>query len=211
MIVCQERYASAISEAIQNLGIEATARDLASLVLFAGYGLATHPSGWWFIVRTPLNPTDAGMDAEDLPPIKIHGLSATQAGIGLSVLRRIDQIQAGRRHNAQRLMDQLVEFDFVNVPVIAPDAEPVFLRLPIVVDGEERTDELFDLLSKKGIGVSRSYWRSLPDLFSGVLLSDEQDFPGATRLARCLLTLPTHAYLREGDIERIAGAFRAVN
>jgi hypothetical protein len=30
-------------------------------------------------------------------------------------------------------------------------------------------------------------------------------------LASCLLTLPTHAYLKEQDFERIASAFRAVD
>ncbi len=210
VIISQAHCAPAVSKAVGDLGIEASKRNFSSLVLFAGYGLATRPSGWWFVVRSPMNPTDAGMDAKDLPPVKIHGMSAAQAGIGLSVLARIDEIQTVRRRNAQRLMAQLAAFDFVNVPAIAADAEPVFLRLPIVVEGEERANRLFDLLSKEGIGVSRSYWRSLPDLFSGVLPSDEQDFPGATRLARCLLTLPTHAFLREEDFERVTWAFQAV-
>ena len=32
---------------------------------------------------------------------------------------------------------------------------------------------------------------------------------GASRLARCLLTLPTHAYLKEEDMARITDAFQA--
>ena len=211
VIVCQERCAPVISKAIQDSGIQAVTWDMASLLLFAGYGLATHPVGWWFVARTPLNPNDAGMDAEALPPINLRGLSAIQAGIGMSILTRLDQILAVRRDNAPRLMAQLAEFDFVNLPEIAPGAEPVFLRLPFVVKGEERANRLFDLLSREGVGVSRSYWRTLPDLFSAVVPSDEQDYPGASCLASCLLTLPTHAYLREEDFERIAEAFRAVN
>jgi hypothetical protein len=211
VIVSQERYAPVISKAIQDSGIQAVRWDIASLLLFMVYGLVTHPVGWWFVARTPLNPNDAGMDAETLPPIDLGRLSATQAGIGMSILARLDQILAVRRDNARRLMAQLAEFDFVNLPEIAPGAEPVFLRLPFVVEGEERTNRLFDLLSREGIGVSRSYWRTLPDLFSSVVPSDEQDYPGAACLANCLLTLPTHAYLKEEDFARIGSAFHALN
>ena len=211
VIVSQERCALAIMEVIREWVPEPVHLDIGTLSLFLGYGVATHPTGWWFVVRTPLNPADFGMDVETLPPIDFRGLSAAQAGIGTSILARLDRIQAVCRRNARWLMAQLAEFGFVTVPQIAPDAEPVFLRLPIVVEGEERTNRLFDLLSREGLGVSRSYWRTVPELYSDLFSSDGKDFPGALRLARCLLTLPTHAYLREEDFERIVVAFQAVD
>jgi hypothetical protein len=36
---------------------------------------------------------------------------------------------------------------------------------------------------------------------------DGQHYPGAMRLATCLLTLPTHAYLTEADFARIFRVF----
>lgn len=211
VIVSQERCAPAISEAIQDTAIEPVRWDIASLILFAGYGLVTNPVAWWFAVRTPLNPAEEGMDIDTLHPIRLGVLSAVQAGIGASILARLDEIENARRENARRLLTLLGEFDFVTLPEIAPDAEPRFLRLPFVVKGEELANRLFDMLSGQGIGVSRSYLRTLPDLFSGVVPSNGQEFPGASSLASCLLTLPTHAYLREEDVARIAGTFHAVN
>lgn len=211
VIVSQERCGPAISEAMRESVTEAARWDIGSLALFLGYGLATRPRGWWFVVRTPLNPAGTGMEVEKLPFIRLGRLSAAQAGIGTSILARLAQIHATRRRNAWRLMAQLTEFDFVTLPEISPGAEPVFLRLPIVVEGKKRTNRLFDLLWREGIGVSRSYWRTLPDLFSGVLPSNGEEFPGASRLAACLLTLPTHSYLGEEDFARIAHAFQAVD
>lgn len=211
VIVSQERSAPAISEAIGHRVGEAARWDIGSLVLFLGYGLATHPRGWWFVVRTRLDPARTVMDVQNLPPIRLRGLSAVQAGIGISMLERLAQIHETRRRNAQRLIVQLAAFDFVRLPEISPSAEPVFLRLPIVVDGEERANSLFNLLWRQGIGIGRPYRRTLADLFSHVLGSNGKDFPGALRLAACVLTLPTHSYLREGDFARIVQAFRAVD
>jgi perosamine synthetase len=211
VIVSRERCGPAIAEVVREWVSDPARLDIGALALLSGYGVATHPVGWWFVVRTPLNPANDRMDVEALPSIDLGGLSAVQAGIGASMLARLGRIQSVCRHNARRLMAQLAELDSVAVPEIAPDAEPVFLRLPVVVQDQERANRLFELLSREGIGVGRSYRRTMPDLFPNVFPSDGEDFPGAARLATCLLTLPTHAYLREEDFARISRVFAAVD
>lgn len=209
VIVSQERCAAAIAEAMQETISGQTGQALAPLVMFAGYGAATHPTGWWLVARTKLNPADEGMDVNALPPVQLHGLAPVYAALGAAILRRLAEIQDTGRQNARWMISRLAELDFAGLPYIPPEAEPVFLRLPIILDSEERADRLYDLLWQEGIGISRSYRRSLPDLFSDLLHTDERDFPGASRLARCLLTLPTHAYLKEEDMARITDAFQA--
>jgi dTDP-4-amino-4,6-dideoxygalactose transaminase len=212
VIVASERCSQTIAEVVQAWPdhSKSALQSLRSLMWFAGYGLATRPAAWWLIAHTPLNPASEGMDLEALPPIRLHGLSAVQAAIGHSILGRIDHQQAIWRRNARRLAAILTEFDYVQQPEVAEGTEPVFLRFPFVVDSPERTSVLYDRLGKKGIGVSRSYLRALPDLYSERLGLDPSGFPGAARLAKCLLTLPTNSYLRERDFARIAQAFREV-
>jgi perosamine synthetase len=211
VIVSEERVAPVISEVIDEAVCGTAAPNITDLALFLGYGVMTRPTGWWFVQRTSLNPADAGMDTKSLPPIHFAALSAAQAGIGSSILARVDQVQMIGRRNARRLMSQLTEYDFVTVPQIASDSEPVFLRLPVVVENEALANRLYDLLLQEGIGVSRSYWRTVPGLFPDLFSVNGRHFPGATRLAQCLLTLPTHAYLQERDFDRIAGAFETVD
>jgi dTDP-4-amino-4,6-dideoxygalactose transaminase len=209
VIVARKNCSQAISDVIQLEVARLKSIDLISVPIYLGYGIATHPLTWWLISKTPWNPADAGMDIEELDPIHLGSMSATKAGIGVSILTRMRSIQAVCIQNAGRLIEQLKNFDFVSVPVIHPNAEPVFLRLPIIMEDEKSANRLFTKLSKEGIGVSRSYWRTIPELFANVIPSVEEDFTGATKLAKCLLTLPTHPYLTEKDFEKIAASFQA--
>jgi perosamine synthetase len=209
VIVAQERCAAAIGEVIRESVRPSPSWDVGSLALFLGYGLATHPRGWWFVTRSPLDPARRATDLQSLRPIRLTGLSAVQAGIGASILGRVDAVQAVRRRNASLLMNALSGFYFVSFPEISQGAEPVFLRLPIVVDDEERADRLLDLLRRRGIGAGRPYRIPLPYLLDDAPQLEDRDFPGASLLSSRLLTLPTHPYLDEDDIDRIAGTFRA--
>jgi dTDP-4-amino-4,6-dideoxygalactose transaminase len=125
------------------------------------------------------------------------------------MLERLDGVQATCRRNARHLIDLTAEFTFVDVPTIARGAEPAFLRLPVLVDSQARASRLFDLLVQEGIGVSRSYGLTVAEMYTNVFPFEESDYPGASRVARCLLTLPTHAYLEDTDLVRLAGAFCA--
>jgi perosamine synthetase len=210
VIISQKRCASAIAETMLDSVPPSPPWDIRSLVLFFGYGLATHPRGWWFVTRSPLDPAREAADLQSLPPIILRGLSAVQAGIGSSLLGRLDHVQAIRRRNADLLMAELSDSDFVSFPEISKGAQPVFLRLPLVADGGARADRLVGLLSRRGIGAGRPYRTPLADLIADVCRLEDRNFPGASHLSSRLLTLPTHPYLGEDDIGRIVDAFRSL-
>lgn len=203
IIFTKDKYATYLSETIDAVLPGGIKRDFASIFRYLAYGLATTPTAWWFIFRSPFNPASDGMDLEALSSIKMENPSAVQAGIGISILNRIEQITSIRRDNAQRLINLLSSYDFVRTPRIFEGGRPIFLRLPIIVDDQPRADLLYDLLSRKGIGVSRSYYRTLPEMFARSITTDLTKFPGAKHLAECMLTLPTHHYLDENDFIRI--------
>jgi perosamine synthetase len=208
-IVAKAHCAGAIEEVVRAEASEPPGTDTGALLRLVGYSLATRPFAWWFVVRTPLNPAYDGRDVASLPPIRLQRLSSSLAAIGSSMLGRLGGVQAVCRRNARRLMDLLTGFAFVQVPTVSCEAVPVYLRLPVLVDSRARASRLFDLLAREGIGVSRSYGVTVAELYAGRLPFVESQYPGACRVAQCLLTLPTHAYLGDRDFERIAGAFRA--
>ncbi|MCP4362239.1 MAG: hypothetical protein GY796_29890 [Chloroflexi bacterium] len=213
VIISQDGLDSDIAKIVAQSIKPSTSLDIRSLALFFGYGMAVRPLPWWFITRTSLNPAGAGMDVNALPPIQMTGFSATQAGIGASILERAKQTNAIRRRHARQLMSQLATFDFITFPQISPEAEPVFLRLPLVARNKEIADQLFQTLWEAGLGVSRSYTKTLPDLFASQLnlsIDKRSNFPGAKRLADCLLTLPTHSYMSDEDTLRIVKAFQTI-
>lgn len=207
VILAGERCAEALAETV-NENIEQRQRfDFGSLAAYLGYSIATQPFSWWFVDRSPFNPADQGMDVEKLPAINLQGMSGVQAGIASSIFQRLPKINTLRRAIAHRLVNMLGEFSFIQIPEIPSGANPVFLRLPFIVDQRTTGERLFDSLRKQGLGISKSYFRTLPELFSGQINTQARDYPNATRLAECLYTLPTHAYVNEDDFENIQRVF----
>jgi len=117
-----------------------------------------------------------------------------------------DMINRQRRENAGRIIERLNEIELVHIPLPTPMGEPIYLRLPLLVDDEERRERLFRRLWQAGVGVGRMYRYPLPHYFPQ---ATTDTYPGASYVARHLLTLPTHHYLTGADVEHIARAFQA--
>lgn len=203
VVLCRAPYAATLAETVGALSTGELKRGPSALFAFLAYGIATRPAAWWFVARSALNPAAAGMQVAQLPPIELDGQSGAHAALGNSILSRLELLMARRRCNARRLRSVLGGYDYVSVSPVPADAEPAYLRLPFIVGFPDRAQTLYDLLFAAGIGASRSYTHSLPELFADQLNVSASGYPGAGCLARCLLTLPTHHYLQERDIETI--------
>ncbi len=203
IIVAKEPLLPAIEQTIKCFNPSTPRFDVSSLLMFIAYGIGTHPIGWWFISRSPLNPAHEGMKVNSLPTIRINGLSTIQSALGLSLLERLTKIQEIWQSNAQKMIRIMHNFEFLTIPKIHPKAKPVFLRLPIILNDETQANELYSILWREGIGVSKSYYRTLPDLFPAYTGQWKNKYPGADHLAKCLLTLPTNSYLTETDLHTL--------
>ena len=107
-------------------------------------------------------------------------------------------------------MDLLAGFDYFHFPEIPSNADPIFLRLPFVVNNIGDGERIFKILKQAGIGVSRSYFRTLPELYRDQIPANPDDYPGAVHLAHNLYTLPTHSYLKEEEFSRIMDIFHLI-
>jgi len=185
------------------------ARGWIDLPLLVGYGLATNPTGWWLISRSPYNPAIERSHAA-LPSLDFERMRSAQVGISLSLLQRLDEINAARRAKARQLSERLVCFSWASIPAEPPEGRSIYLRLPVMIDHPERADRLFAALHQRGIGVSRSYTWTLPGRFPTPAAKDGS-FPGAEAAATRLLTLPTNPYLTEEGLDLIEAAFSQVD
>ena len=204
-LVCaaSETSGRLLDEAWQGLTPASSVTTGWTLARLAILTLAFHPAGWSLATRAGLH--HAG-NHEASWGYRISGLAATQAAVGLALLARLDTINGRRCHNARQLIDYLRAFDFVHVPPAAATADPIYLRLPLIVDSEQRRERLLRQLWTAGIGAGRMYRHSLPELFPQLAT---RNYPGATAVARRLLTLPTHHYLTPADTASVASIFQA--
>ena len=93
--------------------------------------------------------------------------------------------------------------DPVRMVALPPDAVPGYLRLPVLLP--HGIDGFHSVRRAKALGLTRGYPISLTELEPlGPFQADPPiPCPGAERLVRGLVTLPTHSLVRGEDRERI--------
>jgi perosamine synthetase len=143
-------------------------------------------------------------DSADFP-VLAH--SAVQAATGARLYRRLETITAARRANAAWFAENLEGIPGIRLPRPSPDAAPVWLRYPVIVEDPVRRQRLLDLLRAGGVNVSQMYGE---DSYRQVcaLASRPQPCPATEYLLPRMTNLPTHPYVTAGDRNRILRAFR---
>ena len=112
------------------------------------------------------------------------------------MLRRLSEINKSRKAWAEILQDRLRKPGSIFIQPVA-GAEPVYLRLPFLY-GAGAPGERPDL------GIVRSYPLPLDEVLGlQPHLVSPLRYPAAKELAEGLLTLPTHEFLTDKDIETI--------
>lgn len=126
--------------------------------------------------------------------------------LGLTMLRRLDEFTAARRANAAAITAILRG---TGLGPIAPrvDAEPAYLRLPVLAASASEQEVVIDVLGKRGLGATGSYPRSIadiPELQSALAPVTSAD--GGRDVARRIITLPTHPFVAAADLARMRAA-----
>jgi perosamine synthetase len=193
-----ERRARVLDEAWRELPQPSALMSRWALIRLALFSLAFHPTGWWLATRAGLHRVG---EHEASWGYTVRGLSNAQAAVGMGLLEQLEAINRKRQENAQRLIDGLQEIEHIHIPPAAETTDPIYLRLPILIDDAERRERLFRRLWQAGIGAGRMYRHALPYYFPQA--ANGGTFPGADYVARHLLTLPTHHYLTYTDVQHI--------
>ncbi len=179
-------------------GVGERVRDLVRML---GYGALLRPGPYGIVDRVlELGRTvyDPGFPVEPYPP---H-----LAPMALGLLDRLDEVNRGRSRTARMILDALPEGAGIELPRSArPDTEGIDLRLPLLMESAEARDRALAALHRAGLGATGYYPLALIDVpgLAAELAPDPVDTPGAREVAARLLTLPTHGYVTERDVQRM--------
>jgi dTDP-4-amino-4,6-dideoxygalactose transaminase len=179
------------------------ASETAKLVL---YTLLLRPNAYWLPNRLlTLGETPFETD------YPTHLYSPRLALMATRLLRRIDGITSERVTRAQQIRALLPISVSISLPR-TDRGDPVFLRFPIVFSRRETRNRALSALEKAGIGATASYPRALIDVpqIKPHLAPATEDTPGARAIADGILTLPTHSFVAEHDIRRMADILAGV-
>lgn len=147
------------------------------------------------------------------PPQPVRAMPASAIRTALATDAPSIAEAGARRRNAAALRDVVAGIPRLR-PIRLDDAAtpgaatPGFLRFPVRVSSAAH--ERVSRGEARRLGVMPGYPTTLAELPEVVsrLVGEQPGWPGATALARELVTLPTHSGLRPPDLERLEAAVR---
>jgi dTDP-4-amino-4,6-dideoxygalactose transaminase len=129
----------------------------------------------------------------------------TLTSLAAVMMSRLDDFTQTRVRNANALLGAVGGLRGIRTIRPAAGAVPVYLRLPILVTGPTQQQEVIAELNANGFGATGSYPASLADVpgLRASVANPSSRADGGRRIARQIVTLPTHAFVRAADIERM--------
>ncbi|RLF33006.1 MAG: aminotransferase DegT [Thermoplasmata archaeon] len=138
-----------------------------------------------------------------------YRMTDVEAAIGKEQLKRLDEMLAMRRHNAEILNKGLTEIPGIRPQKVTPNSKHAWHQYCIVVDKKIfgcTRDELAEKLKQKGIATGIHYPRGLHQQPIFEEMYGKITLPNTECLAQNILALPVHHGLSQADVERIVEA-----
>ena len=180
------------SQILSSLSISKLANSLTAFVKVAGGQVFSSPHIYWFPEALPLGLGETVFD----PGFPVLGIAGKIRTLGEKTLSFLTTLNCHRRKIARTYLGVIGEHNCVT----SYDGTPVYTRFPVIASEVPISKEL------KRLGVRRMYPRAIvdePDI-RPYLTQAETPTPGATEIARRLITLPTHMGISENLAHEIA-------
>ena len=155
-----------------------------------------HPSLYWIPAGLPFLNLGA---TKFYPHISVRKMEGSRAGFLRNWREKLARENRIRTQNGRYIRERLSHI-FPNYPY--GGNETPYLRFPLLLENKEMKEKGCLIAKKKGLGISGMYPLSLNKLMELGNMSDEGEYPLGERVAERLVTLPTHSFMREMDLER---------
>jgi perosamine synthetase len=208
VMTSSDDVAAALREVMAGLPSPGTRESTVGVAKALVYFMMLRPWLYWIPNRIPQLELGKTVFTTEFP---LELPSRSLVALARTMVPRLDEFTQARVANAGALLDALASVGGIQTVTPTPGAVPVYLRLPILVADADARDETLRELNAAGIGASGSYPASLADVpelrprLAGSTLA-----VGGRRVARHIVTLPTHAFVSASDVSRAGRAIAAV-
>ena len=138
------------------------------------------------------------------PHVPLRRMSSFQAGLARNWRNKLDEMRSVRSRNVTRWM-AAIDATWQNKSPVLNGRSLGLPRLPLRIADTEARESLLRESAGRGLGIMPAYPTSIAAIPELTGTFGNAAFPVADRCARELVTLPTHAYLTEDDVSRLAG------
>jgi perosamine synthetase len=172
------------------------------LLQMASYATFLKPNLYWIPNSLPFLKLGVTEFAPDFPTAPLPHLSQV---LLLQLMDTLAEINEVRCKNATIIANALVGNRYFSVPRAAPDCQPSYIRFPVIAKDEATRHRALIRLRVAGIGASPFYPSAICDIAGIAPHMAPGNFhrPRAEALSRRLVTLPTHPYVRQQDLNRM--------
>lgn len=171
------------------------------------YAALLHPTRYGWVRNLPFLGLGKTPYTTDYP---VRSFSPVLAAMAHLLFRRLDAITAIRRANGNALNEALGDLPGVRLIEPPRGADPVYLRLPLLLADPRQRDILLRTLDAAGIGATASYPAAVIDIpeVQRLLATGNPDTPAARDVASRIVTLPTHPYVTPSHVSRIRDSLK---
>jgi len=167
------------------------------------YAIFLRPWLYWLPSKMPflkLGQTtfDVNFDLADLSNIQISAAA--------KLYYKLERVNRERKQNAHILAKSITASGKYEVPGFENNELPIYLRLPVLARTINIRDNAIRILRQNGIAAGILYPSTISRI-NGVeeyLAPGDTQFAGAQHIVDHMLTLPTHPYLKNKDLKKIA-------
>jgi perosamine synthetase len=202
IVTNSQEIASAIRAEAVNLTASSSAHTTWLLLQLVAYATFLRPPLYWIPNSLPFLKLGITEFAPGFPTAALPNLS--QALLP-QLMDRLPEINRARSQNATAIANGLADNPNFTLPRPAPDCQPNYIRFPLIARDKATRDQAVIRLRAAGIGASSFYPSAIcdiPDIEPHMMQGDFHR-PKAEALSQKLLTLPTHPYVRQQDLNRM--------
>jgi perosamine synthetase len=190
----------AVSERIRTLPLPGVATRLAQVAKVLAYAALLRPRLYAIPNAIPslkLGQTVYQLEAEH------QRIAPSLTALAATMMPRLSVFTQHRVATAARFHAKLAGHQRLTTIRTQPEASPIYLRFPVLARDRASRDAIVAALQRAGIGASGSYPASLADIAAlRPHLAGAVDADGGRFVADRIITLPTHPYVTETDVER---------
>lgn len=207
IVTRDDSIAAELADVIRALPHEPISATASSFIKLTLYSLLLRPWLYWIPAGIPALGLGKTVYTTDIP---MHRLSNMAAGLAGRLFDAIETITADRVRIAARIVETISGITALTPVQPIDGGDPAYLRLPCLAASGELRDRLVYDLNRAGIGATISFPLPLCDLndISGHATIERNACSGARTVASRIVTLPTLAYIRDEDIQRLTQVLR---
>lgn len=201
IVTNSNRIADAVMKACLTVPVESLVSSIKNLVAVAATMFLLNPRMYWLPAGLPSLKLGETHFYHDFPICRMDGV---RAGLLWSWRKRLEESNKHRDKNARNIERCLSSLLYHQQQKWTMEA--TYLRFPLLMPSSDQKLELCAIAKQQGLGPSPLYpcpINEIPELKGAF---SKSQYPGARRLAECLVTLPTHQLVQQPDFDRIVEA-----